>query len=76
MKQTMRLHELHSSDTAVQLVEGKVQLTPFSTSHPCISIRVLRRYRPDTRVELMAAAAPFAPNWCAALPRTKRRIAA
>lgn len=31
----MRNTDNHARNTAIQLVEGKVQLTPFSTSHPC-----------------------------------------
>jgi serine/threonine-protein kinase HipA len=47
----------HARNTAVQRVEGKVQLTPlfdFAPMYldPQLVPRVLRWYRPDTRVEL------------------------
>ena len=53
----MRNTDNHARNTAVQLVEGKVQLTPlfdFAPMYldPQLVPRVLRWYRPDTRVEL------------------------
>lgn len=53
----MRNTDNHARNTAVQLVEGKVQLTPLFDFAPMYLdpeaiARVLRWYRPDTRVEL------------------------
>jgi serine/threonine-protein kinase HipA len=53
----MRNTDNHARNTAVQLVEGKVQLTPLFDFAPMFLdpeaiARVLRWYRPETRVEL------------------------
>ena len=53
----MRNTDNHARNTAVQLVEGKVQLTPLFDFAPMYLdpeaiARVLRWYRPETRVEL------------------------
>lgn len=53
----MRNTDNHARNTAMQVVEGKVQLTPlfdFAPMYldPDVIPRVLRWYRPDTRVEL------------------------
>ncbi|PCE24985.1 hypothetical protein BWP39_10700 [Paraburkholderia acidicola] len=53
----MRNTDNHARNTAVQLVDGKVQLTPLFDFAPMYLdpegiARTLRWYRPDTRVEL------------------------
>jgi serine/threonine-protein kinase HipA len=53
----MRNTDNHARNTAVQLAEGKVRLTPlfdFAPMYldPALIPRALRWYRPDTRVEL------------------------
>ncbi|OLL33674.1 hypothetical protein BTH42_00410 [Burkholderia sp. SRS-W-2-2016] len=53
----MRNTDNHARNTAVQLVDGKVQLTPlfdFAPMYldPALIPRALRWYRPDTRAEL------------------------
>lgn len=53
----MRNTDNHARNTAVQLVEGKVQLTPLFDFAPMyldpeLIPRALRWYRPDTRAEL------------------------
>lgn len=53
----MRNTDNHARNTAMQVVDGKVQLTPLFDFAPMyldpeVSPRVLRWYRPDTRIEL------------------------
>jgi serine/threonine-protein kinase HipA len=53
----MRNTDNHARNTAVQLVDGKVRLTPLFDFAPMyldpeVIPRALRWYRPDTRIEL------------------------
>lgn len=53
----MRNTDNHSRNTAVQLIDGKIQLTPLFDFAPMyldpeLIPRALRWYRPDTRIEL------------------------